>query len=476
MNFFSLNSYRGRGGIANVSKVAFPLVVASIGHGVNLFTDRVMLANYSSDAMAAAFPAGLTSFTMSCIFLGLVGYAGVFVAQYTGAKQPRYVGKAVWQSIFMALIGGTVMALTTIFARPMFRWFGHDRSLLEMEVSYYCILSIGGFIPLVSSALSTFWGGRAKTRYIMVVNLLITLCNIPLNALLIFGWNFKIGSWSFAVPGMGISGAAWGTIGAGLIGMLVYAGGFITPESRREYGTCSDPFAWDIFKRMVRFGLPNSIQLVLDLATFNIFVILLGKISVDVLAASTVAMSAYSLAFNPMLGFGQAASILVGQGVGAKDIPYAERSVRSCRFLVVCYSVVMMVIFIIFPEMILKMFNLHSENVRHLAKIMLIFTSGYLLFDAFNILYGNAIRGAGDTRFAMWVGITLGWLLFAIPCAAAYWYFAGESAIGYFGVERARNLCTWTLWWICDIYIILLGSALYLRYRHGKWKTMNVIE
>ena len=476
MNLFSIKSYQGRGGIANVAKVSFPLVVASIGHGINLFTDRVMLANYSSNAMAAAFPAGLTSFTMSCIFLGLVGYAGVFVAQYTGANQPRNVGKAVWQSIFLALIGGSVMALTTIFARPMFRWFGHDPSLLDMEVSYYCILSLGGFIPLVSSALSTFWGGRAKTRYIMVVNLIITLFNIPLNALLIFGLHVTVAGVTVAIPEQGISGAAWGTIGAGLIGMLIYAAGFITPESREKYGTCSNPFAWDIFKRMVRFGLPNSIQLVLDLATFNIFVILLGKISVEVLAASTVAMSAYSLAFNPMLGFGQAASILVGQGIGAKDIPFAERSVRSCRFLVICYSAVMMVIFIIFPGIILKMFNLESESVRHLAKIMLIFTSGYLLFDAFNILYGNAIRGAGDTRFAMWIGIAMGWLLFALPCSAAYWYFSGSHALGVFGSERAQELCTWTLWWICDIYIIQLGSAFYLRYRHGKWKTMNVID
>jgi MATE family multidrug resistance protein len=227
---------------------------------------------------------------------------------------------------------------------------------------------------------------------------------------------------------------------------------------------------------MVRFGLPNSIQLVLDLATFNIFVVLLGKISVDVLAASTVAMSAYSLAFNPMLGFGQAASILVGQGVGAKDIPFAEQSVRSCRFLVISYSAVMIIIFIFFPEIILKMFGLESEYVRDLSKTMLIFTSGYLLFDAFNILYGNAVRGAGDTRFAMWVGISMSWLLFAIPCAAAYCYFFSDSAIALFGTERTQYLCPWTFWWICEIYIIMLGSALYLRYRQGKWKSMTVID
>ena len=135
----------------------------------------------------------------------------------------------------------------------------------------------------------------------------------------IFGW--QIGN--ITIPSLGIAGAGWGTVGAGAVGMMVFWIFFFMPSARKEYGTASNPFSWDIFKRLVRFGTPNGLQLVLDLAAFNIFVVLLGKISVDVLTASTVAMSAYSLAFNPMIGFGQAASILVGQGVGAKNIPFA---------------------------------------------------------------------------------------------------------------------------------------------------------
>lgn len=472
MKLFNFQLFHGKGGIGDVSKVAFPLVVASIGHGINLFTDRAMLANYSSQAMAAAFPAGLTSFTMSCIFLGVVGYAGVFVAQYTGAKQPHKAAQAVWQAIFLALAGGAVMALTTIFSRQLFQWFGHDPSLLEMEISYYNILSWFGSVPLASAALSTFWSGRAKTGMIMAVNLVITLLNIPLNAMLIFGMDFK----GISIPSLGIAGAAWGTAGAGISGLMIFIIAFFLPGTRKKYATLSDPFSWDIFKRLVRFGIPNGVQLVLDLATFNIFVILLGKISVEVLTASTVAMSAYSLAFNPMIGFGQAASILVGQGVGAKDIPFAERAVRSCRFLVICYSILMVIVFVGIPEVIFQMFDLKDEKVIHLARIMLIFTCGYLLFDAFNILYGNAVKGAGDTKFVMWAGIALGWLTYALPCMAAYFLFSSQWATDTFGLEKSRDICVWSLWWLCDIYIMLLGGTFYLRYRHGKWKKMSVIE
>ena len=111
-----------------------------------------------------------------------------------------------------------------------------------------------------------------------------------------------------------------------------------------------------------------------------------------------------------------------------------------------------------------------------MTRIMLIFTVCYLIFDAANILYSNAVKGAGDTYFVMISGILLGWLAFALPCMGAYWFFSGDYAVNYFGSTDAQNICLWTLWTICDIYIIALGTIFYLRYKHGKWKNMSVIE
>jgi MATE family multidrug resistance protein len=230
-----------------------------------------------------------------------------------------------------------------------------------------------------------------------------------------------------------------------------------------------------MFVQLIRYGAPNGIQLVLDLATFNIFIVLLGKISEPVLTASGVVFSAYSLAFNPMIGCGQAAAILVGQNVGAKDIATAERSVRSVRFWLFAYSLIMLIICLFFPELVYKTFKLPDGEIKDLTRIMLLFTAAYMFFDAMNILYSNAVKGAGDTYFVMIAGILLGWLTFAVPCTGAYWFFSGEYAIARFGAESAQNICVWTLWAIMDVYIFLLGMVFYYRYKRGKWKTMSVI-
>ncbi len=463
-----------RGNIWEVMKIAFPLILASAGHSINLFTDRLMLQHYSEDAMAAAFPAGLTQFALSCYFVGTVGYANAFVAQYFGAKMYHRVGAAVWQAIYMAVLGGIFAACTWFIAEPLFDFFGHHERLRPMEVTYFRLLGLGGIIPLLTIALCTFWGGQGKTAMVMFVNLLVTVCNIPFNAVLIFGldWHF------IHIPSLGIDGAAYGTIAAGLVGVIFMAVCFFFSRTNcARFRTWEAKPDKDMFFRLFKFGGPNGVQLFLDLAAFNAFVVLLGKISPEVLNASGVAFSLNSLAMIPMFGLGQTVSILVGQGVGAKDIDYAERAVKSARLWLYFIMVVIGILFVCCPEPALTSFKLQpgTETYR-LARIMLCFITAYLLFDSTGILYGSAIRGAGDTKFSMWIGSGYAWGLYGMPCLIVYLIFSCETVMKKLGTETANAVNLWTLWTLCVLYIMALGITFYLRYRGGAWKSMKVIE
>ncbi len=454
--------------------MAFPLILASAGHSINLFTDRLMLQRFSTDAMSAAFPAGLTQFALSCYFVGTVGYANAFVAQYFGAKMYHRIGAAVWQSIYMALLGGIFAACTWFIAEPLFDFFGHAQHLRAMEVSYFRLLGLGGFIPLLTIALCTFWGGQGKTNMVMFVNLLITACNIPFNAILIFGvdWNF------IHIPAMGIDGAAYGTIAAGLAGVIFMACCFFFSKANcARFRTWSAKLDKDMFFRLFRFGGPNGVQLFLDLAAFNAFVVLLGRISPDVQNAAGVAFSLNSLAMIPMFGLGQTVSILVAQGVGAGDIDYAERAVKSARLWLYIIMVVIGFLFVCYPNPALTMFKLESGTEPYrLTVIMLWFITAYLLFDSTGILYGSAIRGAGDTKFSMWVGSGYAWGLYGLPCLIVYMIFSSDSVMARLGADRANAFNLWGLWTLCVLYIMALGITFYLRYRGGAWKSMKVIE
>lgn len=475
---YFLGGWRARGGILEVLKIALPLILASAGHAVNLFTDRMMLQWYSTDAMAAAFPAGLTSFALNCFFVGTVGYAGSFVAQYTGAGREKRVGVSVWQAIIMAFIGGVCMLPFAWFAPEIFRAFGHDLRIQPLEVSYFRIMTVSAAVPLLMIAFSTFWSGRGKTLMIMCVNLFVTLVNIPLNYAMIFGIRISLpGIGDVAIPEMGVPGAAWATVGAGACGMTVFAVAFFRRSTRIRFATLGPIFDRDLFRRLVRFGAPTGLHLLLDLLSFNVFIVLMGKISVTVLAAATVAFSINSLAFTPMLGVGQTVSILVGQGVGGNDIPYAVRVLRSARTLTLGYMLLMAVFFVLYPDPIFRSFRLEpGGEVENTTRIMLYFISAYLLFDGMGIIYSSAIKGAGDTRVAMWIGILMGWFAYAIPSSICFYLFTKSPLAHRLGPGLADQFALWSMWTVCVLHITGCGTLYYLRYRTGKWKSMKVIE
>jgi MATE family multidrug resistance protein len=180
--------------------------------------------------------------------------------------------------------------------------------------------------------------------------------------------------------------------------------------------------------------------------------------------ASSIVFGINNLSFCPIMGMGMSASILVGQAVGAKDIPHAKKAVRSARTLMLIYMSVMMILFVLLPDLLLKPFvrvgDAGQIEVMKMARIMLIFVAAYLFGDGLVLIYSNAVRGAGDTRYIMILTVVMAWGFCAIPC----------MIMRYFGAP------VWCLWGCLSLYIVLFGLLCYRRYRSGKWTKMRVIE
>lgn len=446
----------GRGGMRHVLRVAFPLVMATSGHALRLFADRVMLSHYGPDTIAASMPAGLTCFTFMSLFIGTAGYTNTFVAQYTGAGERKRVGLAVWQGLWVALFGGVVVALTGCLARPIFSWMGHAPIVQAEQVRYFQILTKLSWAGIALGTLNSFWSGRGKTRVVMVIELSCALLNVVLNYIMIFG---KCGC-----PRLGIVGAGLATGLSTVVGLVVALVLFLRPENRREFGTlphCLIDFA--LLRRLLRFGFPNGFQFILDLVAFNLFIVFIGRIGQQVLEAANIAFALNALAFLPIIGVGMTASILVGQGIGARDIGFARRSVKSALIVALAYSVGVGLFFVFSPHTILSLFARsgdagQAETLR-LAAVSLRFIMAYLLFDTLYIIYSHAVKGAGDTRFAMIAGITLSWTTLVLPC---------------FLIMRYRP-DVWAMWSVLVLHVVIAGVVFAARYRAGKWQSMRVI-
>ncbi len=216
----------------------------------------------------------------------------------------------------------------------------------------------------------------------------------------------------------------------------------------------------------MHFGFPSGFQFFLDMIGFSIFLLLLGRLGTINLAATNIAFNINTLAFMPMIGFGIAVSILVGQSIGKNRPDLAERSTYSGFHLTFIYMSTIALLYVVIPDVFLKPFATKSdpqtfEQILQIARVLLRFVAVYSIFDTLNIIFASAIKGAGDTRFVVRMIVILSLFLLVIPTYIALVIFHKDI---------------YTAWIIASLYFSVLAIAFLLRFLQGKWKTMRVIE
>ena len=169
------------GGYREFLTLAIPLILSTAAWSVQHFVDRVFLAWYSTEALAAALPAGMANFVIASLFIGVASYVNTFVAQYVGAKRLERVGPAVWQGAYLAVLSGLVGLGVAWQSGAIFDLVGHDTAIRDEEVVYFRILCYGLFPLILSTAASCFFSGRGKTLTVLAVNASATAdaCRCP---------------------------------------------------------------------------------------------------------------------------------------------------------------------------------------------------------------------------------------------------------------------------------------------------------
>jgi MATE family multidrug resistance protein len=424
------------------------------------FTDRVFLANYSLDAIAAALPAGIASFLFISFFLGTAQYLNVFVAQYVGSGRPQRVGAALWQGIYFSLVSGAALAGLSFLAEPLFQFGGHPIEVQVLEVVYFKVLCLGSGILIVGTALSCFFSGRGRTRLVMIISMLGTLFNIPLDYALING------IWIF--PEWGILGAGLATVMSWSLVTLIFAVLVFTKKNERVFKVLTHrAVEADLFGRLMRYGIPSAIQFSLDIFAFTFFIFMVGRIGKVQLAATNMVFSINSLAFMPMMGFSLGTSTLVGQALGRNRVNDAVAATKATIHIVLGYIFLLFILFLFLPQPMLELFrprHLAPENfapIIEMGIILLRFVAAYIFFDALYMVFIGVLKGAGDTRFIMCSNGVLSLVIMILPI--------------YIGVEVFGAGLYYA--WSCTIsFVFCLFVVSFWRYFQGRWKHLRVIE
>lgn len=440
-----------KGGYAEVWHIAYPAVLTMLSQTIMTFVDAMMVGRLGPTELAAVGLSGTLTWGLFSFFNGLVNGVNTFVAQDYGARRFDNIGRFTWQGIYFAVVSGIILVLLSRYNVELMRLLGPEEDVQRIGSSYLGIRLWGGIFLVLYMCFSAFLRGIGDTRTPLKIVIFINVLNIIGDYVLIFG--------KFGFPAYGTDGAAYATVGASGVGALLF---FLVFLSRKSHEMFSTRNTWrlrlDLMGRLSRVGLPMGLQWLLDMASFIVFSALIGRIGTLELAASTAGLRLMHLSFMPVFGVSIAATTLVGQYIGSEETPRATRSGYTAIKMSMLYAGFMALLFLVIPHHLVMLINKDPEVVK-LGSMILRVAAIFLLFDSMGIAANGCLRGAGDTRWAMIIGVSYAWFIF-VPLAYVGAMTLKGGAVG--------------AWAGATVYIIAIGLTYFLRFHRGKWRSIKI--
>jgi MATE family multidrug resistance protein len=285
----------------------------------------------------------------------------------------------------------------------------------------------------------------------------VCILNCILDYIFIFG--------KFGVYPLGITGAGFATTLSTLFGALLAFVIFIF-QNQSKYPTRRGLICrFSDLKRLFVFGSPSGFQVFCDVGAFAFVIFAIGTLGKISLAATTITFSINMIVWMPLIGMSEATGIITANyiGYGRKDI--SVKQAYRILLIALSYIVITALVLIIFSDYFFSFFSPKGEvgNFREVMKygrIMLICIAVYNFFDAIYFISIGALRGAGDTKFPMYVVIFCAWGIL-VPCVLLCVFVLKLSIVG--------------IWIFIIVYIFISSTIIFFRFYSRGWDNIDLI-
>ena len=437
-------------------RVAIPMIVSQGTFAVMIFTDRYFMSQIDPVHMAAALGGGVAAFFSFCFFSGLFSYANALAAQYMGAGEIEKCSKVVTQGFIMVVMSIPLLIIITLLVAGIFEGMDHDPLQVELERSYYQILMLGTVATLAKVCISSYFAGIARTKLVMVCDLCGLLLNVPLCYAMVFG--------KFGFSELGIVGAGVSTIIATVFSLMLFVFCYFAKEHREKFKVM-DSFKFDggILKRFLRLGFPSGLELFLNVAAFNVFLLMFQGYGIVEGASAAIVFNWDILSFVPMAGLNIGLVSMIGRFVGAQNMERANETISAGLMLGLAYSSVLAFIYISFRFALVEVFVPPAgdfSEILELAGFMMVGLSSYAMADALIQVCGGVLRGAGDTRWIMYTSVSLHWIMLVAQYLIIRVFEWGPKAS-----------------WLAFVFMILAIAVVFVaRLRSGRWRDEEALR
>ncbi|WP_040210505.1 MATE family efflux transporter [Clostridium polynesiense] len=356
----------------------------------------------------------------------------------------------------ISLILGVLLALVIclffkFFSRSLLIFGGAKKEVLIYGEYYINLIITASGLQCLLIMVSSIYIGIGNTKIPLTANFFIFITKILTGYLLIV----KSRSFHEVVWSAGVSyNAAYG-IGTAFI-VLHY---FIHPPVKADIKNIVNIKLKDIYE-LIRLSIPSSLEEAfysISRLLGNIIIMYQGSIPY---AANEIANSVEGISVMPGIGFGIAATSIVGMYFGEKKRKEIKLSADYCAFWAALLMTVCSVFFLLIPEFLVSSFSRNNKDeMLELASKCLMIGALEQPFIALSSVYAGALKGLGDTKSPMIVSIFTGWII-RLPLIYHFILIKNYSVIAVWWITALQ--------WAADALCLII----IFKYKYGKIKNV----
>ena len=370
-----------------IVSLSIPSILAQISATVMFFIDASMVGHLGAKASAAIGLVETTGWLMGGLASAANMGFSVQVAHFIGANDFEAARRVLRQSLICCLIWALVISLTAIAISPSLPyWLGGTEEIAHDASLYFAIFGFCGIFFQMEGLAGSMLKCSGNMKIPSILNIGMCVMDVAFNYLFIY------------ILDMGVMGAAVGTGVAMLItaALMMY---FLLVRSKM-LALVGRPGSFKLKSDTVgtafKIGVPMGLQHMLMGGAYIVSTIIVAPLGTIAIAAHSLAITVESLCYMPGYGIAEAATTLVGQGIGAGQKMLTRSFARMSVGLGIGVMTMMGILMWIFAPELMGIMSPVEEVIAQGTQVLRIEAWAEPMFAAAIVCNGIFI-GAGDT-------------------------------------------------------------------------------
>ena len=426
-----------------IVSLSVPSILAQISATVMFFIDASMVGHLGAKASAAIGIVETTGWLMGGLASAANMGFSVQVAHFIGANDFEAARRVLRQSLVCCIVWAVIISLTAVIIAPSLPyWMGGSEEIAYDASRYFAIFGACGIFFQMEGLAGSMLKCSGNMKIPSALNILMCCMDVAFNYLFIYVLN------------MGVAGAAVGTGMAMLItaGLMLW---FLLVRSdmlRLKGRPGSFRPKADTVHTAFKIGAPMGLQHVLMGGAQVVSTIIVAPLGTIAIAAHSLAITVESLCYMPGFGIAEAATTLVGQGIGAGQRLLTRSFAYMSVGLGIAVMTLMGVLMWVFAPELMGIMSPVESIVSLGADVLRIEAWAEPMFAA-SIVCNGVFLGAGDTLKPAIMSLGSMWLV-RLTLAAAL-----ASRFGLKGV-----------WTAMAVELTFRGLLFLIRLLRGSWQ------